>query len=326
MPQNGVLLSFGPHTVEMIPVITGILTLRDTLVANNKVTYNKVFGTGTSLVYTPTLTGVKEDIVLSAYTGKSSFSFTLKTNDLAIIQDETDTFLADFEGNKVASLGKVLITDKVGKTVYGSMTVLTKTEREEYTITLNAPTSFLTSPATVYPVTVDPTVTIEEEFVWDGYYSEAAIEDLCVYDGTENPVYDDIATIGKYQGNYTSAMLYRISPNIWYHLDIDNYLESGRFASAELYIKIFGITTGIEVATSPALGAWTDGISYNVDSIYFEDYYVDTNSNTTQLTSLDNGTYTSINVTKVFEYLTSHPEDINRGFLMYVNSNTNPQN
>ena len=45
----------------MIPVITGILTLRDTSVADNKVTYNKVFGAGTSLVYTPTLTGVKED-------------------------------------------------------------------------------------------------------------------------------------------------------------------------------------------------------------------------------------------------------------------------
>ena len=61
MPQNGVMLAFGPYTVEMKPVITGVLTLRDTVVADNKITYNKVFGTGTSLVYTPTLNGVKED-------------------------------------------------------------------------------------------------------------------------------------------------------------------------------------------------------------------------------------------------------------------------
>ena len=112
MPQNGVLITFGQYTVEMAPVITGILTLRDTAVANNKVTYNKVFGNGTSLVYTPTLSGVKEDIILQTYMGKSSFSFTLKTNGLAIVQTENDTFLADFEGNKVASLGKVVITDK----------------------------------------------------------------------------------------------------------------------------------------------------------------------------------------------------------------------
>ena len=83
MPQNGVMLAFGQYTVEMKPVITGVLTLRDTVVSDNKVTYNKVFGTGTSLVYTPTLNGVKEDIILSAYTGKSSFSFTIKTNGLA---------------------------------------------------------------------------------------------------------------------------------------------------------------------------------------------------------------------------------------------------
>jgi len=134
-----VLLTFGNYTVEMKPVITGVLTLRDTSVADNKVTYNKVFGNGTSLVYTPTLSGVKEDIILQSYTGKSSFSFTLKTNGLAVIQDENETFLADFEGNKVASLGKVIITDKVGKTVCGSMTVTEKSEREEYTVTINAP-------------------------------------------------------------------------------------------------------------------------------------------------------------------------------------------
>ena len=82
----------------MKPVITGVRTLRDMVVSDNKVTYNKVFGNGTSLVYTPTLNGVKEDIILQTYTGKSSFSFTLKTNGLAIIQDENDTFLADFDG------------------------------------------------------------------------------------------------------------------------------------------------------------------------------------------------------------------------------------
>ena len=58
-------------------------------------------------------------------------------------------YLADFEGNKVASLGDFIITDKVGKTAYGTMTVTTKIEREEYTVTVNAPVEFLTSSTTV---------------------------------------------------------------------------------------------------------------------------------------------------------------------------------
>jgi len=109
----------------------------------------------------------------------------MKTNGLAVIQDENETFLADFEGNKVASLGKVIITDKVGKTVCGSMTVTAKSVREEYTITINAPADFLTSAATVYPVTVDPTMTVDEEYCYlDDYGNEifaSAIEDLCIF-------------------------------------------------------------------------------------------------------------------------------------------------
>ena len=106
---------------------------------------------------------MKEDIILQTYTGKSSFSFTIKTNGLAIIQYENDTFLADFEGNKVASLGDVIITDSANHTAYGTMTVVTKIEREEYTVTVNAPTAFLTNPTTVYPVTVDTTVEINQQ-------------------------------------------------------------------------------------------------------------------------------------------------------------------
>lgn len=58
----------------------------------------------------------------------------------------------------MASLGKVVITDKVGKTVYGSMTVTETAPFEQYAITINAPVEFLTNPTTVYPVTVDPTL------------------------------------------------------------------------------------------------------------------------------------------------------------------------
>jgi len=98
------------------------------------------------------------------------------------------------------ALGKVIITDKVGKTVYGSMTVTEKSEREEYTVTINAPIDFLTSATTVYPVTVDPTLRINETYEsgLDDYgnavYS-SAIEDLCVYDGAEDANYDHIATV-----------------------------------------------------------------------------------------------------------------------------------
>jgi len=39
------------------------------------------------------------------------------------MQQDGDTFLADFEGNKVASLGKVVITDSAKHTAYGSISL-----------------------------------------------------------------------------------------------------------------------------------------------------------------------------------------------------------
>jgi len=335
MPQNGVLITFGQYTVEMTPVITGILTLRDTAVANNKVTYNKVFGNGTSLVYTPTLSGVKEDIILQTYMGKSSFSFTLKTNGLAIVQTESDTFLADFEGNKVASLGKVVITDRANHTAYGSMTVAAKTEREEYTVTINAPVEFLTSSATVYPVTVDPTFVINETYEsgLDDYgnaqYS-TAIEDLCVYDGTSDPLYADIATIGNYSGNYKSAMLYRIKADAWSGMNLDAYVNNIRFGGAALNIEVGALTSNIGVAVSPSSASWTSGLSQNVESV-FMDYDVDSNSNVTSLyrnTVVNNNDIAVVNITNIMDYWADNPALINYGMILYVNNDyevTTPQ-
>ena len=287
MPQNGVMLAFGPYTIEMTPVITGVLTLRDTTVSDNKVTYNKVFGTGTSLVYTPTLNGVKEDIILSAYTGKSSFSFTLKTNGLAIIQDENDTFLADFEGNKVASLGDVIITDKVGKTTYGTMTVVTKTEREEYTVTVNAPTAFLTSPTTVYPVVVDPTLSIYDHntFMDDYGNSVEIIHDMCIYQN--GSATSPISTIGSLYYDEdscemeTARMLYRLNP--YYFSSSDSpllYMTSPRFESASLFTTVsLGQESSVTVDIYPYNAIWSYEENVYGDQIYSNGTTADYTSN-----------------------------------------------
>ena len=288
MPQNGVMLAFGPYTVEMKPVITGVLTLRDTVVSDNKVTDNKVFGTGTSLVYTPTLNGVKEDIILQTYTGKSSFSFTIKTNGLTILQDENDTFLADFEGNKVASLGDVIITDKVGKTAYGTMTVVTKIEREEYTVTVNAPTAFLTNPTTVYPVIVDPTLSIYDNntFMDDYGNNLDIIHDMCVYQNGSASA--PISTIGSFFYNEDSCeweesarMLYRLNP--YYFSSSDSpllYMASPRFESASLFTTVsLGQESSVTVDIYPYNAMWSYEENVYGDPIYSNGTTADYTSN-----------------------------------------------
>lgn len=54
---------------------------------NEKVKYSGVFGDKTEILYTPTYSGVKEDIVLHEYTGQNEFKFSLSTNGLTLCND-----------------------------------------------------------------------------------------------------------------------------------------------------------------------------------------------------------------------------------------------
>ena len=49
-----------------------------------------------------------------------------------------------------------------------------------------------------YPVTVDPTVTVEETYNPDGYDDYNAIEDLCIYTDGANPISYGLSSIGNY--------------------------------------------------------------------------------------------------------------------------------
>ena len=52
------------------------------------VSYTGVFGENTILRYTPLLSGLKEDIIVTDKTAPSKYSFTLKTNGSFVYSDE----------------------------------------------------------------------------------------------------------------------------------------------------------------------------------------------------------------------------------------------
>ena len=63
-------------------------------IASGKADYQGAFGTGTTLRYTPTLSGVKEDVILDAYRGQNTFAFTLNTGNLSVFEEEGRYFIA----------------------------------------------------------------------------------------------------------------------------------------------------------------------------------------------------------------------------------------
>ena len=75
-PVQGVDLEYAGYAVKLIP--QGLASAVSAVQADNSVVYDKAYGENTKLVYTPLLSGVKEDIVLTEYTANAAYTLSWK--------------------------------------------------------------------------------------------------------------------------------------------------------------------------------------------------------------------------------------------------------
>ena len=130
------------------------------------VSYTGVFGENTILRYTPMLSGLKEDIIVTDQTVPSEYSFVLKTNGLFVYTDEDGFYLATYErSEEKIRLGNVVAYDS----------------GDEYVITVSVDPDFLVNESTVFPVTIDPTITVS-----DNTHGANAIQDAPIFQGYPN--------------------------------------------------------------------------------------------------------------------------------------------
>lgn len=158
--------------------------------AKDAVLYKEVFGNKTSLRYSSTFEGFKEDIILDENTGVNEFKFCVKTNGLSLIEtDEGNYCLVNpLTGKTMAAIGDLVITDSKPQPELQSVSDIklpeetavlpedvsditevqyehhyeaqTVTPDQEYILTVVVDETYLNDPATVYPVYVDPTMTV----------------------------------------------------------------------------------------------------------------------------------------------------------------------
>lgn len=175
-PTSGIRIVYNNRMITLIPQ-GGTLTA-SAQVANNSVTYPDYYGEGMSLRYTPTLSGVKEDILLDAYAGINRFTFRLNTGGLNLYQANGRYFLAESKtGTDRIVLGDVVVYDANSKFSMGTLTSQTIMPGQAYLLTLTVDEAFLTDEATAYPVTIDPTLEVSDNT------TAGSIEDATIYEG-----------------------------------------------------------------------------------------------------------------------------------------------
>ena len=128
------------------------------------VRYDGAFGEGTSLVYTPTFSGIKEDIILDRPPEKNTFGFVVESHMLQpelteegwIFRDPTHKPVEGEEPEYI-HLGQCIIWDANDDTVIGDIKVSPAQDENKWIVTLVVPEDYLYSGERKYPVTVDPT-------------------------------------------------------------------------------------------------------------------------------------------------------------------------
>ena len=188
----GTLLTYGEYSVSMSP--KGDMTAQPSYDSESgKVIYPYVFGMNTLLVYDTQTDGLKEDIVVAKNIGVNEFDFEMTLSGLVPYKENGIWYLKNAQDETVGSLGQIIVNDSAGNRAIGEMTVTATDVSGKYDVTVIAPESFMNADSTVYPVYVDPSVTIYE----DGYYT--------YLDEWGDPVYvdyDAIVDIGLYSEEY----------------------------------------------------------------------------------------------------------------------------
>ena len=139
-------------------------------------TVSYIYDANTTIEYSLTHTGFKEDIVVNSYTGQTEYNFMLYTNGLTLTKLAGSYYLTDDSGKIQASIGDVIVfTADERNNAFGEMRAETIVPNQQYSLTIVLDSEYLANPKTVYPIRIDPTITLN-------YESEAnAIADVTLH-------------------------------------------------------------------------------------------------------------------------------------------------
>lgn len=278
LPTNlaqGITISYGGYDVNLIPENIAAATA---VQQDGKIAYLNCYGKGTGLIYTPTLSGVKEDILLSAYTGVNSFSFLLNTDGLRLYTNEQGRYYFAKSANAEfkVELADIVAYDANGQHSLGSITVTPITMGQQYRLTVTIDENFLTAETTVYPVLIDPTITVSDTLT-----GANAIEDATIYQGKPSVNYGILTE--NYAGYYNSEFgVGRTVVRLTGLLSDDTYqsVSAYQIQAATFYLKESSNTAPVQVNLFPlnSNSTWTESnVTWNnvgtFDSIlqYFQE-------------------------------------------------------
>ena len=216
----GVSVEAQGQAIEMYPVsdVISQVTADDDLYG---VYYDDVFGEFTGIRYEPSFSGYKEDIILEKNVG-NTFRFILETGDLMPVLEDGVIYIRDENGADFGLISPTYVydsftgdpsLDESRHFTYNNKFELTQISDGKYELIVIVDEEFLNNPATVYPVIVDPSITINAT----GSGSSKSILDTPIYNGsgaTGTAGANSLAVVGYVDSSYGSGRLLMRFPGL----------------------------------------------------------------------------------------------------------------
>lgn len=244
--DSGIKVQYQDNVIEMYPYQGEESAVQVENSFSNTVYYNEVFGDETVVYYTPTFSGVKEDIVLYQSPDSNRFSFVLDCGELLPSIENNEIILQDADTEVVATIGSIYVYDSYNgggesrphDTKDNSFELL-QNEDGTYILTIVVDEAFLDAEEIVYPVYIDPTITVNAS----GSGSSKTILDTPIYNGSgvsnmtagSNPsaVIGYVGTLSGVQ--YGAGRLLIRFPGLMSYSFMDNYRYT--ITNATLHLK-----------------------------------------------------------------------------------------
>lgn len=312
--DNGIIVETPITSIELSPVgeIASLTSEKD-----GTVEYNGAFGNFTAIKYTPTFSGYKEDLIIYEYSS-NIFSFVMETNGLLPVQDESGSILLLDEKNEAyAVINPLFVYDSNEEG--SNIAIDNYYEVEEvgdftYIVNVVVDDEFLTNPETVYPVIVDPTVTVNST----GSGTSKSILDTPIYNGSgvtgKTAGGNSSAVLGYVSGTYGSGRLLMRFPGL---ANQSFWNNNYTISSATLTL-----TEGTGLSASSLIGIYNyTGESWDESSVYSSSRWNGVGSLiNSQSYSYPDNTIKSFNITSAINDWLNNSTSFNRGLILKNNT------
>lgn len=239
---------------------------------NNGIVYENIYTNNINIEYESAINGIKENIILSKYEGINVFSFIINTNGLIpqkmYAENDSIALLDPKSKNVEMIINQVYAFDSASNEIDGKHVTLNnkisleKTSNEnEYKLSVIVDKDYLQDEKTIYPVTIDPALTIPS-----GYIQNTMVYELSP---NERNWWSSIMFVGKHNiENFGDCQMFIRYTDI----DKDTYISPSFIE--QVYFNIYEWSGHTYPATIELYDlsskTWTyDGINYiNKPSTY----------------------------------------------------------